>query len=134
MSPEVYRLLADLVLALHAGLVLFVVLGQASILAGWRRGWVWTRGLMFRGLHLSTIAVVLAQDWLGSYCPLTLLEVRLRHLAGAQGYETGFVADWLGRLLYYRAPGWVFTLSYTLFGLLVLLTWVAYPPRRKVPG
>jgi hypothetical protein len=36
------------------------------------------------------------------------------------------------QLLYYQAPPWVFTLAYTVFGLLVLLCWVRFPlrPRR----
>jgi hypothetical protein len=35
-------------------------------------------------------------------------------------------------LIFYTAPGWVFTLIYTVFAGLVALTWFAYPPRRKL--
>jgi hypothetical protein len=35
-------------------------------------------------------------------------------------------------LVFYTAPGWVFTLIYTVFAGLVALTWFVYPPRRKL--
>ncbi len=37
--------------------------------------------------------------------------------------------SWLGALLYYRAPDWVFVVVYTVFGALVLATWFAVRPR-----
>ena len=39
------------------------------------------------------------------------------------------VAHWLGRLLYWQAPPWVFTLGYTLFGAAVVSGWWLVPPR-----
>jgi hypothetical protein len=51
-------------------------------------------------------------------------------LAGGPGYRRGFISDWLARLLFYTGPDWVFVLVYTLFGLLVVISFVAYPPRR----
>jgi hypothetical protein len=40
----------------------------------------------------------------------------------------------LHRLLYYDLPAWVFVLGYTLFGLLVVVVWLKFPPgsRRNV--
>jgi hypothetical protein len=61
---------------------------------------------------------------------LTVLENALRERAGAVAYEEGFIRDWLTRLLFYAGPWWVFTLVYTLFGGMVLATFIAYPPRR----
>ena len=46
-------------------------------------------------------------------------------------YAGAFIAHWLSRLLYYRLPGWVFTLTYTLFGGLVLVAWIVLPPRTR---
>jgi hypothetical protein len=34
-------------------------------------------------------------------------------------------------LLFYDAPGWVFTLVYTAFGLLVVAAFILAPPRRR---
>jgi len=135
MAPSTFRLLADAVLVVHLGLVLFVVFGLLLIVAGNQRGWPWVNRPWFRAAHLAAIAVVVAQSWLGMACPLTLLESWLRARAGAQGYAEGFIQDWVQRLLFYDAPGWVFTASYTLFGLLVVAAWWYFPPgtRRRRP-
>lgn len=124
-----YALLADTVLLLHFFFVIFVVLGLlAVVLGGWRH-WVWVRNGWFRLAHLAAIGVVVAQAWLGKICPLTILEMWLRRQAGQAGYAGGFIQHWVGELLYYSAPAWVFMMIYTLFALLVVWAWVAVPPR-----
>jgi hypothetical protein len=124
-------LLADLVLALHVGIVAFVVGGLVLIVAGNRFGWAWVNGWQFRLLHLAAIAVVVAESWLGITCPLTTLENALRIRAGAGGMGPSFIGYWLQRVLYYDAPPWVFAVGYTLFGAAVVWAWVRYPPRRR---
>lgn len=130
MNGRLYAWLADGVLVLHASYVLFVVGGQLLIVAGWIRHWAWTRNGWFRWLHLGAIGFVVVEAWLGVRCPLTLLENNLRELAGSARYDMSFIGYWLGRLLFYTAPAWAFTLLYSLFGLLVVITLVLYPPRR----
>lgn len=127
---EVYHILANLTAFVHLLFVLFVVAGQVLILAGWASGWNWTRNRILRWLHLLSILFVVVSTWLDMYCPLTILEGHLRELAGGQAYETGFIGYWLNRLLFYSAPFWVFSLVYTLFAFVVVLTFIAYPPRR----
>lgn len=126
-----YRLLADVVLVLHAAFVAFVVLGLAAIVAGNVRCWCWVNDLRFRLGHLAAIAVVVAQSWLDVLCPLTGLEVWLRARAGEDAYAGGFIQHWLGTLLYHDAPPWVFTAAYTLFGLAVAACWRYFPPRSR---
>ena len=125
-----WRLLADAVLVLHAGVVLFVVLGLPLIWIGVARGWRLARALWLRLAHLAAIGVVAAQAWLGVVCPLTTAEMWLRAQAHGATYRGGFIEHWLQRLLYWDLPGWVFVLAYTLFALLVAATWVVFPPRR----
>jgi hypothetical protein len=110
--------------------VAFVIGGQAAIMIGWLTGWRWTRGLAFRAAHLAAIGFVVAESWFEIPCSLTVLENVLRARSGALAYEQGFIRDWLTRLLFYSGPSWVFTLVYTLFGGLVIATFIAYPPRR----
>lgn len=131
MRPEHYRLAADAVLILHFSIVLFVVLGLPLILLGHARHWAWVRNFWFRSLHLAAIAYVVAEAWLGVACPLTALEVELRARAGETPYHGGFVEYWLGRVLYYQAPPWVFTLVYTVFGLAVAAAWWRIRPRPR---
>jgi len=42
-----------------------------------------------------------------------------------------FVGRWVYRLLYYRAPEWIFTTAYTAWAAATLLTLVFLPPRKK---
>lgn len=119
-------LLADLVGLLHAVFVIFVVGGLGLILLGWSWGWGWTRGMVFRCLHLAAIGFVVLESWFGIPCPLTVVEAELRGISR----EITFIGYWLERLLYYQAPGWVFVSVYSLFGGIVILTFVFYPPKR----
>ena len=124
-----YQLLADAVLSLHVALVLFVVGGLVLIIAGNLAGWRWVNVLWFRLAHLGAITIIVLESWLRLACPLTALEMWLRAQAHARTYTGSFIEHWLQRLLYYDAPGWVFTLAYTLFGLLVVASWLYFPPK-----
>jgi len=130
-QPVIYRVLADLILILHAGFTTFVVVGQLLILVGLALRWPWVRNFRFRLIHLAAIVFVTIQTWAGMWCPLTTLENHLRARAGQPGYASGFIAHWLHRLIFYEASQETFAAVYTLFGLLVVLTWVFGRPRRK---
>ena len=126
-----YRLAADAVVVLHATYVSFVVFGQLLILIGILRRWMWVRNRRFRWLHLAAISIVVVESLLGIVCPLTTLEAWLRAGAGQAGYRGDFVGHWVHELLFYDAPGWMFTLIYTAFGLTVLAAFILAPPRRR---
>jgi hypothetical protein len=129
MNPSLpYQLLADAVLALHVAVVVFVVGGLVLVVAGNLRGWRWVNAWWFRLAHLAAILVVVAEAWFGVVCPLTTAEAWLRSQALAAAYSGGFIEHWLQRLLFYEAPGWVFTLAYSLFGLAVAIAWWRFPP------
>lgn len=85
-----YRLLADLVVLLHVGFVLFVVLGGLCALR-WRRA-VW--------FHLPAALWGAGIEFVGGICPLTPLENHLRRLGGEAGYTGGFVEHYLLPVLY----------------------------------
>jgi hypothetical protein len=131
MSPA---LLADLVLLLHAAIVLFVVAGLPLIVGGNLAGWRWVNHWWFRLAHLLAIAIVAAESWLGIACPLTTLEAWLRGQAGQDLQAQSFMGYWMQRLLYYHFPAWVFVCAYTVFGLLVAFAWWRFPPSsRRMP-
>lgn len=134
MTAATWRLLADAVLLLHLGVLLFVVGGLLAVLAGGVRGWAWVRHRGFRFAHLAAIGVVVLQSWLGQQCPLTTLESWLRVQAGAGGYAEGFIQHWVTQVLFYQAPGWVFGLAYTVFGAAVVWTWWWCPPGGLAHG
>ena len=133
-SPASSALLADLILVLHAGIVAFVVGGQLLFLLGGILGWTWVREWWIRLAHLALMAFVMVQSWAGAVCPLTTWEQALRRSAGQTGYGESFIEHWLSMLIFFSAPAWVFVLIYTLFGVLVLLTWWWLPPGRVTPN
>jgi len=116
-----YGFLADVVVAIHALYVSFVVFGLFAILIG-RARWRWVHNLYFRILHLAAIGFVCAESIVGIDCPLTTLENGLRLGAGQNGYCSDFIGYWLDRLIFYDFPPWVFTAIYLAFGILVLST------------
>lgn len=127
------KILADAILLFHFAYVLFVVFGLALIWIGaWRR-WAWVRNPWFRSAHLAAIGLVAAEAILGIHCPLTVWEQQLRR-TGSGAFEGDFLRHWIGRLMFFSAPEWVFTAAYLLFGAIVLATWLAIRPgvvRRK---
>ena len=89
-----HSLLADGVLLLHLTFVLFVVFGGLLVL---RNRW-WAL------LHVPIFvwgAFVNLMHWV---CPLTPIEQRLRRLAGDEGYEGGFIAHYVGNVVYPDIP------------------------------
>jgi hypothetical protein len=120
-------LLADVLVVVHFCIVAFIVGGLVLTWIGAPLGWRWVRNPWFRYLHVGAIAYVAAEAILGIACPLTVWEDLLR--GGAR--PESFVARWVHRLLYYRAPEWVFTAAYLLWALATLATLWLVPPRRR---
>ena len=115
--------------------VLFVVLGQTTIMLGGLCGWTWIRNTTFRLLHLLAITIVVVESWIGFTCPLTTLEKHLRAKSGTTSYSGDFFANAVHDALFIECEPWVFTTMYSLFGLAVLTTMFAFPPRafKKLP-
>lgn len=84
------QVLAEGVVLLHLGFVLFALLGG---LLAWRWPWiVW--------LHLPAVCWAALVELAGWPCPLTPLENALRRAAGSAGYTGGFLEHYLLALLY----------------------------------
>jgi hypothetical protein len=90
--------------------------------------WAWVRNWRWRALHLGVTAYVSAQSLLGMACPLTVWEDALR----GNRTDTGCIERWIGRIMFYRLPGWVFTLAYCAFAVGVAVTWWTVRPTRRV--
>ena len=85
-----YRLLADGVLLLHLGFILFVVFG--ALLVARRRRWL--------PVHLAAAGWGVLIEATGAVCPLTWAELYFRRLAGEAGYQGGFIDHYLVPLIY----------------------------------
>lgn len=96
MSGSTALLLAEAILTVHFGFILFVALG--GLLA-----WRWPRLVW---LHLPAVAWGGFVELSGTICPLTRWENHFLALAQTAGYDEGFVAHYLLPLIY---PGLVLT-------------------------
>jgi hypothetical protein len=76
-----YGRLADLVLVVHLGFVLFVALGGLLVLRRPRLAWA----------HLPAAVWGVLIEYSGWTCPLTPVENALRERSGAAGYAGGFI-------------------------------------------
>ena len=86
----IFRLLADAVLVLHLGFILFVVLGGFLVLRRLRLAW----------LHVPVVLWGAAIEFGGWICPLTPLEQWLREQGGEAAYTGGFIEHYLTSLIY----------------------------------
>ncbi|MFO0878495.1 MAG: DUF2784 family protein [Gemmataceae bacterium] len=133
-----YRLLADLVVAIHVAYVAFVFFGLIGILVGHALGWTWVRHRGFRLVHLAMIVGVVLRSALWNECPLTWWERDLRELAGQVEFEGSPIGKVLHDLIHPDLPLWVFPVIYSLFGGLVVATlWlvpVQWRPRPRLEG
>jgi len=129
MTAQNYLLIADALLVIHVLFVAFVIGGLLMIVVGGLASWRWVRNPWFRLMHLLSIAVVVVQSWFGVICPLTTWEMAFRERAEGVTYGGSFIAHWLGKILYYQLPAWVFIVGYSVFGALVLASWFRVRPR-----
>ena len=53
----------------------------------------------------------------------------MRTRVGESTYAGGFIVHWVDNILFWDAPAWMFTVCYTLFGSVVLVTFVIGQPR-----
>ncbi len=85
-----WRVLADAVVVLHLGFILFVVLGAFLVLKRPALAW----------LHLPVVVWGAWIEFSGWICPLTPLENRLRLLGSESGYSGGFIEHYLLPVIY----------------------------------
>ena len=120
-----YRLLADLLVLIHLGFVLFVVLGGLLVLRRPRLAW----------LHLPAAAWGAFIEAVGWICPLTPLENALRQHAGDAGYAGGFIEHYIIAVLY--PPGLTRNIQFVLTGIVVIVNLAMYAvllQRWRMPG
>lgn len=86
----VYRVLADVVVAVHVAFIVFVAAGA---LLAWR--WTWVVRL-----HVPSVVWAVAALGIGVSCPLTSLEKLLRGWGGERSYGGGFVDRYLEGVVY----------------------------------
>lgn len=128
-----YSFLADLLVGIHLGYVVFVVVGQLLIWIGWAWGWKWIRNRTFRVLHLLAMAIVAFEQAMSLRCPLSVWEQDLRMMAGEKGTSETFLGRLFQSVLFYELPTETFAWIYYSMTVLIVATLILCPPqfRRK---
>jgi hypothetical protein len=113
-----FQALADLVLVVHFGFVVFALLGALLALR-------WPGVLL---AHAPAALWAVAIELGGWICPLTPLENRLRNAGGAEGYAGGFIEHYLLPVVY--PPGLTrevqVVLGLALLAINVLVYWMVW--------
>src|SRR5437899_5901694 len=86
-------MLADVVLAVHVAIVIFITVALPLIWIGAALRWRWIRIGWLRALHLGAIGFVALESLAGIACPLTVWEALLRHRQPPQG----LIQQWIER-------------------------------------
>lgn len=85
-----WSILADMVLVLHGAFIAWATLGALAV-------WRWPRLVW---AHLPALAWGVWIEATAGLCPLTPLEMMLRHRAGQDSYAGSFIDHHLGGLIY----------------------------------
>ena len=124
----IYLLLADALVVLHFGFIVFVVLGALTAYRWPKMAW-------------AHIPCALWGAWIeltGGICPLTPIEVRFRRMGGEEGYAGSFIEHYLVPIMYpsglTRAHQWflaglVVAVNLGAYGFLLWRRSRAKPPR-----
>ena len=110
----VFRILADLTVVLHAGFVVFVVLGGVLVVRWPRVAWV----------HLPAVAWGAWIEFAGWICPLTPLENWLRVQGAEAAYTSSFIEHYLIPLVYPASLSR--PLQYALGALVLIINGIVY--------
>ena len=136
-----YKILADLVVLVHFGWIVFVLWGFVLTVCGsvsvyvfrtakdrWRR---FFNRWIFRTIHLTGIVYVGILTIFGKLCPLTILENKLRGQYDPElTYPGSFVAHYIERIVYPEANFLVFVIPTTIIALFSILMFIIRPPAK----
>lgn len=110
----IYSALADVVLVVHFGFIVFVVLGGLLALR-------WPRAAF---VHLPAAVWGILIELFGWVCPLTPIENSLRRSAGGAGYSGGFIEHYLLPVIY--PGGLTREIQLALAAIVVVVNLVVY--------
>jgi len=110
----IYRILADLIVLVHLGFILFVVLGGFFVLRWRKLAWV----------HIPLAIWGAVVEFANLICPLTPLENHLRELGGGSGYQIDFVEQYIVPIVY--TPSLDLKLQIILGSLVIVVNLLIY--------
>jgi hypothetical protein len=125
-----YRVLADTLMVLHFGFVLFMLLGFVLTVRGLWRPRFFDRWI-FRTVHLAGILYVGSLAARQALCPLTIWEYQLRRQADPTAdFPGSFIIHWVERLLYPDVPLIALIIPTLIIAIFTLVMYIWRPPRK----
>ncbi len=110
----IYRALADVVVALHATFIAWIIFGA----------FLTRRRPLLRGLHIASLVWGVLIELFPWPCPLTVAENWLQVRAGKAGYRSGFLLHYLDKLVYPDLPSRLLVAAAVLIGLINLVIYI----------
>ncbi len=126
----IYKILADIIVVMHFGWIIFMLLGFIFTVVGFRyKGFFecW----LFRVLHLCGIVYVSLLSILGKYCPLTIWENTLRaKYDHSLTYPGSFMIHYIERLIYPVINPAVILIPTIFIALFTVIIFILRPPKK----
>lgn len=136
-----YKILADLVVLVHFGWILFVLWGFVLTVYGSiciyvlrvakDRSSAFFDRWIFRSIHVGGIVYVAILTVLGKLCPLTILENKLREQYDPElTYPGSFVMHYIQRIVYPEANFLLFVIPTMIIALFAIVMFIIRPPAK----
>ena len=136
-----YKVLADLVVVIHFGWILFILWGFILTVCSFififvlrtakERWGVFFERWIFRTVHLGGIVYVAILTVLGKYCPLTILENELRGRYNTEmTYPGSFVVHYIEKIVYPEVNFLLFVIPTMIIAVFTMLVFLIRPPSK----
>lgn len=130
MDKMIYKVLADIIVFVHFGWILFMIGGFIFTIAGffWKRFFdLW----LLRSLHLSGLTYVAILAILEKYCPLTILENILRQRHNPElTYPGSFIVHYVEKLIYPDVDPFIIVVPTIFMAIFTIVIFVVRPPGK----
>ena len=122
--------IADIILVLHFGIVLFITSLFFLIPVGYKFNWIFTKNIKIRVFHAGLMTFVTIETFLGIACPLTYLENYF--LNENENENKLFLSYWLNKIIYWDLPSYFFLIIYLICLVWTFIMWYKFPPKKAI--
>ncbi len=122
--------IADIILILHFGIILFITSLFFLIPVGYKFNWIFTKNIKIRVFHAGLMTFVTIETFLGIACPLTYLENYF--LNENENENKLFLSYWLNKIIYWDLPSYFFLIMYLICLFWTFIMWYIFPPKKVI--
>ena len=122
--------IADIILVLHFGIILFITSLFFLIPVGYKFNWIFTKNIKIRVFHAGLMTFVTIEKFLGMACPLTYLENYF--LGNNENENKLFLSYWLNKIIYWDLPSYFFLIMYLICLVWTFIMLYIFPPKKAI--